>query len=74
MGMNNGAFRRAAAAERMRLAGSLTARAHQPGFEDMAIAATAQMHELTVLTRNVRHFEALGVHALEPFQDVPPLL
>lgn len=49
------------------------ARAHQPGFEDIAIAATAQVHGLTVLTRNLRHFEPLGVHALDPFQAMPPL-
>jgi len=49
------------------------ARAHQPVFEDIAIAATAQVHELTVLTRNMRHFEPLGVRALDPFLALPPL-
>jgi toxin FitB len=48
-------------------------RAHRPGFEDIAIAATAQVHDLTVLTRNLRHFEPLGVAALDPFQALPPL-
>lgn len=47
------------------------ARAHQPGFEDIAIAATAKVHGLTVLTRNLRHFEPLGVRALDPFVDLP---
>lgn len=49
------------------------ARAHRPGFEDIAIAATAQAHGLTVLTRNLRHFAPLGVSALDPFQGLPPL-
>jgi len=47
------------------------ARAHQPGFEDIAIAATAQVHGLIVLTRNLRHFEPLGVHAVDPFVTLP---
>jgi predicted nucleic acid-binding protein len=47
------------------------ARAHDPGFEDIAIAATAQVHGLTVLTRNLRHFEPLGVRSLDPFAALP---
>lgn len=49
------------------------ARAHRPGFEDVAIAATAEAHGLTVLTRNLRHFVPLGVSALDPFQGLPLL-
>lgn len=49
------------------------ARAHQPGFEDIAIAATARAHGLTVLTRNLRHFEPLGVQTLDPFAALPEL-
>ncbi|TCK19675.1 hypothetical protein EV667_4121 [Ancylobacter aquaticus] len=49
------------------------ARAHQPGFEDIAIAATAQVHGFTVLTQNVRHFEPLGVRVADPFEQVPAL-
>ena len=49
------------------------ARAHQPGFEDIAIAATAQVHSLIVLTRNLRHFEPLGVRAIDPFKALPAL-
>lgn len=49
------------------------ARAHQPGFEDIAIAATARVHELVVLTRNLRHFEPLGVQAIDPFNTLPEL-
>ena len=35
---------------------------------DLLIAATAQEHGLTVVTRNVRHFEPTGVPVLNPFQ------
>jgi predicted nucleic acid-binding protein len=35
--------------------------------EDAMIAATAEVHELTVVTRNVRDFESLGVQTLNPF-------
>lgn len=49
------------------------ARAHQPGFEDIAIAATARVHGLVVLTRNLRHFQPLGVHAVDPFRALPEL-
>lgn len=49
------------------------ARAHQPGFEDIAIAATARTHDLVVLTRNMRHFEPLGVRAVDPFSTLPDL-
>lgn len=49
------------------------ARAHQPGFEDIAIAATAQVHGLIVLTRNLRHFEPLGARVLDPFKALPKL-
>ncbi|MBB2971434.1 type II toxin-antitoxin system VapC family toxin [Mesorhizobium sp. RMAD-H1] len=49
------------------------ARAHQPGFEDIAIAATARTHNLTVLTRNLRHFQPLGVPAIDPFKALPDL-
>lgn len=49
------------------------ARAHQPGFEDIAIAATAKVHGLTVLTRNLRHFKPLGVGTIDPCENLPPL-
>jgi predicted nucleic acid-binding protein len=31
------------------------------------IAATALEHDLTVVTRNVRHFKRTGVKVLKPF-------
>ena len=41
------------------------------GYEraDLLIAATALEHGLTVVTRNVRHFEAAGVPVVNPFAD-----
>ena len=47
------------------------ARAHQPGFADIAIAATAKAHGLTILTRNIRHFAPLGVPVHDQFQSLP---
>ena len=35
---------------------------------DLLIAATALEHGLTVVTRNVRHFEPTGVPTLNPFE------
>ena len=37
-------------------------------FEDAMIAATAIVHGLTVVTRNVRDFDALGVPSFDPFR------
>jgi len=34
---------------------------------DKQIAATALIHDLTLVTRNVKHFEGLGVRLLNPF-------
>ena len=36
-------------------------------LEDAMIAATAEIHNLTVVTRNVRDFAALGVRTFNPF-------
>jgi predicted nucleic acid-binding protein len=36
------------------------------GFEDAAIAATASVHDLTVVTGNSRHFETFGVALMSP--------
>ena len=36
---------------------------------DLLIAATALEHGLTVVTRNVRHFEPAGVPVLNPFAE-----
>ena len=58
-----------------RLAGLLMDRARAtgqaPGFADLAIAATAGVHDLTVLTRNVRHFAPLDIPTINPFESLP---
>jgi len=38
-------------------------------IEDAMIAATAEVHNRTVVTRNVRDFERLGVRTLNPFKN-----
>lgn len=41
-------------------------------IEDAMIAATAITHNLTVVTRNGRDFDALGVRTLNPFDGRTP--
>jgi predicted nucleic acid-binding protein len=59
-----------------RIAGTMSDRArgrgHAPGLADIIIAATAQRHALTILSRNLRHFEPLDVTVLDPFAKLPP--
>jgi toxin FitB len=40
-------------------------------IEDAMIAATAEVHNLTVVTRNVRDFEVFGARTLNPFEWAP---
>lgn len=58
-----------------RLAGRLTDKArgqgHAPGFADIAIAATADSHGFLLLTRNIRHFQPLGIRVADPFDRLP---
>jgi predicted nucleic acid-binding protein len=55
-----------------RLAGrmddAVTAKGRNPGLADIIIAATAKAHDLTILTANERHFEALHVRYMNPFE------
>ncbi len=36
---------------------------------DAQIAATARVHDLTLVTRNTRHFAATGVRIIDPWSD-----
>lgn len=38
---------------------------------DLIVAATAQVHGLTVLTRNIRHMTPTGVAAIDPVDTTP---
>jgi predicted nucleic acid-binding protein len=42
-----------------------------PGLADIIIAAPAQHQGLTILSRNLRHFEPLGVAFIDPFTTLP---
>lgn len=55
-----------------RLSGHATTIGRHPGLADLSIAGTALEHGHTVLTRNRRHFEPLGVATLDPFVDPLP--
>ena len=51
------------------LRGQLAVRGLVRHQADMLIAATAQVHQLTLVTRNVRDFEDCGIGLLNPFGD-----
>jgi predicted nucleic acid-binding protein len=51
------------------LRGQLQARGQTRTQADMLIAATAQIHALTVVTRNVRDFDGCGIAVLNPFSS-----
>ena len=57
------------------IAGALTdlarSRGHSPGFADIAIAATARRHDLTILSRNERHFALVDTVVVDTFQKLP---
>lgn len=44
---------------------------HAP-LDDALIAAVADANGMTVVTRNLRHFEPLGVPCIDPWEDGPP--
>jgi toxin FitB len=41
-------------------------------IEDAMIAATAAVHNLTIVTRDIRDFEGLGVRTFDPFDGQRP--
>ena len=51
------------------LRGQLQARGQTRTQADMLIAATAQIHALTVVTHNVRDFDGCGIAVLNPFSS-----
>jgi predicted nucleic acid-binding protein len=46
-------------------------RGSAPGFADIVIAATARRHDLTILTRNGRHFAPMDAVVVDPFRGLP---
>lgn len=58
-----------------RLAGQMSdaaiAQGRHPGFADVAIAALAQHAGLLLLTRNLKHFQPLGVACTDPLVQLP---
>jgi predicted nucleic acid-binding protein len=42
-----------------------------PEWPDVVIAATAEFHGMTLLTRNVRHFAAAETAIVNPFSHLP---
>ena len=62
-------------AQAARLAGKISgdaiARGCHSGFADVAIAALAQHAGLLLLTRNLKHFQALGVPCADPLLSSP---
>ncbi len=49
--------------------GLLSVRGQVRSQADMLIAATAQVHALTLVTRNVRDFDGCGIAVLNPFTE-----
>lgn len=62
-------------AQAARLAGQISdvamAQGRHPGFADVAIAALAQHASLLLLTRNLKHFQPLGVNCADPLAHLP---
>lgn len=54
-----------------RMADTATASGYRPDYADLYIAATALAHDLTLLTRNIRHFQPLGIDVVDPLGQIP---
>ena len=54
-----------------RLSDAAVAAGCHPGFADVAIAALAQNAGLLLLTRNLKHFQPLGVACADPLIALP---
>lgn len=54
-----------------RMSDAALAIGRHPGFADIAIAAIAQQNSLCLLTRNLKHFEPLGIACADPFEKIP---
>jgi predicted nucleic acid-binding protein len=52
------------------LRGTLRGDGRQRTQADMLIAATAQVHQLALATRNVRDFDGCGISLVNPFDEV----
>lgn len=59
------------ASEAGRLSDWALARGVHPGTADIMIAATATVHDLTLLTYNLKHFAPLEIGALDPTAGLP---
>jgi predicted nucleic acid-binding protein len=59
------------ASEAGRLSDWAWARGVHPGTADIMIAATAAVHDLTLLTYNLKHFAQLEIGALDPAAGLP---
>lgn len=53
------------------LRGRFRAEGRQRTQADMLIVATAQAHQVSLVTRNVRDFEGCGIALLDPFATAP---
>jgi toxin FitB len=62
-------FSSAAALAAGRLLDRAIAAGVDPGFEDAAIAATAAVHDLIIVTANTRHFQHFGVPFISPADE-----
>lgn len=59
------------ASEAGRLSDWAWARGVHPGAADIMIAATATVHDLTLLTYNLKHFAPLEIGAIDPTAGLP---